>query len=176
VQTGSREFGFAIDKHLLLKLPAIRKIKEQNMKKLLTVVVALIFLLSACGTSAPAGSQGAIEISAPYANAAGAGENSAAYMNFTNTGAEADTLLKASCDAAMMTQVMETKMEGDVMSMSEISRIELPSKNTVGLKPGGYHIMLMGLMQELKEGTTINITLEFANASRITIEVPVKAP
>ena len=75
------------------------------MKKLLIVTLMLVFLLSACGTSAPADSQGGIEISAPYAHAAGMGETSAAYMSIKNSGGEADTLLKASCDAAMMVQV-----------------------------------------------------------------------
>ena len=146
------------------------------MKKLLIVTLMLVFLLSACGTAAPADSQGGIEISAPYAHAAGMGETSAAYMSIKNSGGEADTLLKASCDAAMMVQVMETKMENDVMSMGEIPGIELPAGGTVDLVPGGYHIMLMDLMQEMKDGTTITITLEFAKAGVVTVEVPVKAP
>ena len=62
------------------------------------------------------------------------------------------------------------------MSMGEIPGIELPAGGTVDLVPGGYHIMLMDLMQEMKDGTTITITLEFAKAGVVTVEVPVKAP
>jgi copper(I)-binding protein len=146
------------------------------MKKFLMVTLALVFLLSACGTSAPvAASQNGIEISGPFANVAAAGDNSAAYMSVKNTGAEADTLLKATCDAAMMVQVMETKIEGGVMSMAEVPGIDLPAGGTVELKSGSYHIMLMNLKQELKEGTSISITLEFAKAGKVTLEVPVKA-
>ncbi len=146
------------------------------MKKFLIVTFVLVFLLSACGTSAPADSQSGIEITAPYAHAAGMGENTAAYMRVRNTGAEADTLLKATCDAAMMVQVMETTMENDVMSMGEVPGIDLPAGSTVELKPGGYHVMLMNLVQEIKDGTTISVTLEFEKAGTITLEVPVKAP
>jgi copper(I)-binding protein len=153
------------------------KIKEYIMKKFLMVTLALVFLLSACGTSAPVAAQkGGIEITAPFANAAAAGDNSAAYMSIKNTSAEADILLKATCDAAMMVQVMETKIEGGIMSMAEVPGIDLPAGGTVELKSGSYHIMLMNLKQELKEGTSISITLEFAKAGKVTLEVPVKAP
>jgi copper(I)-binding protein len=144
------------------------------MKKFLTVTLALAFLLSACGTSAPAAPKSTIEIFAPFARAAGVGENTAAFMIIKNNGAEADTLLKAYCDVAMMVQVMETKVNGDMMSMAEIPGIDLPAGGSVELKSGGYHVMLMGLKQELKDGTTISITLEFAKAGKIVLEVPVK--
>ena len=145
------------------------------MKSFLMVILILVFLLSACGTSAPAFSQGGIEITAPFAHAAGAGETTAAYMSIKNTAAEADTLLNASCDAAMMVQVMETMMEGDVMSMGDVPGIDLPAGSIVELRSGSYHIMLMDLKQELKEGSTISITLEFEQAGKITLEVPVLA-
>ncbi len=145
------------------------------MKKFLLGSLVLVFLLSACGTSAPTISKGAIEISAPFANAVGVGENSAAFMSIKNNGSEADTLFKASCDAAMMVTIMDSKMEGDVMSMSDVTGIEMPAGSTVELKSGGYHIMLMDLKQELKAGSTISITLEFAKAGKITLDVPVNA-
>ncbi|MCX6056911.1 MAG: copper chaperone PCu(A)C [Chloroflexi bacterium] len=145
------------------------------MNKFLLGSLVLVFLLSACGTSAPMASKGAIEITASFANAVGVGENSAAFMSIKNNGSEADTLLKASCDAAMMVTIMDSKMEGDVMSMSDVSGIEMPAGSTVELKSGGYHIMLMDLKQELKAGSTISITLEFAKAGKITLDLPVNA-
>ncbi len=145
------------------------------MKNILVGLLVLSFLLSSCGNATPTISKGVVEVLAPFANEAGAGENTAAFMSIKNSGAEADTLLKASCDAAMMVQVMETKIENDVMSMGEVSGIDLPAGNTVELKSGSYHIMLMDLKQELKVGSTISITLEFAKAGKITLDVPVKA-
>ena len=146
------------------------------MKKILMVTLTLTLLLSACGASAPADSGGSVEISTPYAHAADAGGSSAAYMSIKNTGVETDTLLKAFCEAAMMVQVMESKMENDVMSMGEISGIDIPAGSIVELKPGGYHIMLMELPQPLMDGSTITVTLEFEKAGKMTVEVPVKAP
>ncbi|MBI5352951.1 MAG: copper chaperone PCu(A)C [Chloroflexi bacterium] len=143
------------------------------MKKILKYMFALIFLISACGRSTPAGIQDSIEISVPYAHAAGAGETTAVYMVIKNNGTQADRLISASCDAAMMTQTMESSMEGDVMSMGDVPVIELPAGGTVELKPGGYHIMLMDLMKELKAGSTIRLTLEFEKAGKMTLEVPV---
>jgi copper(I)-binding protein len=146
------------------------------MKKFLMVKFALVLLLSACGTPAlPAAPKTGMEITAPFAKAAGTGENTAAFMSIKNTGSEGDTLLKATCDAAMMVQIMETKVSGDAMSMAEVPGIDLPAGSTVELKSGGYHIMLMNLKQELKEGTAISITLEFAKAGSVTLEVPVQA-
>jgi copper(I)-binding protein len=145
------------------------------VKYIFVLVMILVFLLSACGTSALAGTQGGIEISTPFAHAAGAGETTAAYMLIKNTGAEADKLISVSCDAAMMTQAMESKMEGDVMSMSDVSVIALPAGGTVELKSGGYHIMLMDLMKELKAGDTISLVLKFEKAGKMTLDVPVLA-
>jgi copper(I)-binding protein len=145
------------------------------MKKYLVFVMMLVFLLSACGTSAPAATQGGIEISTPFAHAAGIGETTAAYMIIKNTGADADKLISVSCDAAMMTQAMESKMEGDVMSMSDVPVIDLPAGGTVELKSGGYHIMLMDLAKELKAGDTISLVLEFEKAGKMTLNVPVLA-
>jgi len=135
----------------------------------------LTFLLSACATPAPAETQGSIEISTPYAHAADVGETTAAYMLIKNTGADADKLISVSCDAAMMTQAMQSSMEGDVMSMGDVPIIDLPAGKTVELKSGGFHIMLMELTQELKAGDTISLTLEFEKAGKMTIEVPIKA-
>jgi periplasmic copper chaperone A len=145
------------------------------VKKFFVLVMTLAFLLSACGTSAPAGAQGGIEISTPFAHAAGTGETTAAYMIIKNTGAEADKLISVSCDAAMMTQAMESKMEGDVMSMGDVPVIDLPAGGTVELKSGGYHIMLMELTKELKAGDTISLVLEFEKAGKMTLNVPVLA-
>jgi len=146
---------------------------ENSMKKILIHMFALIFLVSACGTSTLTDVQESIVILAPYAHAAGAGETTAVYMVIKNNGAQADRLISATCDAAMMTQAMESSMEGDVISMGDIPVIELPAGSSVELNPGGFHIMLMDLTQELKAGSMIRLTLEFEKAGKMTLEVPV---
>lgn len=147
------------------------------MKKYLMVIMVLLFLLFACASAEPAFSQAGLEIYAPFAHTAGTGETTAVYMKIKNNGPEADALLKASYDGAVSVEIMESMMmAGDVMSMGSVPVIDLPARSTVELKSGGYHIMLMDLKQELKEGSTITMTLEFMKAGKLKLEVPVKTP
>jgi copper(I)-binding protein len=61
-----------------------------------------------------------------------------------------------------------------MMGMRPIERLEIPAGGTVELKPGGYHIMLIQLVQELKVGDKIEITLTFEKAGDVTITAEVR--
>jgi copper(I)-binding protein len=74
---------------------------------------------------------------------------------------EAASLVGAASPAAKTVEVHEMKMDGNVMRMRAVSAIELPAMKNVELKPGGYHIMLMGLTQPLKAGEKVPLTLRF---------------
>lgn len=76
-----------------------------------------------------------------------------------------------------MAEIHEMSMDNNVMKMREVESIVLPAGKTVELKPGGYHIMLMQLKQQVKEGDEIDLTLtvETADKKRETIEVKAKA-
>jgi copper(I)-binding protein len=65
-------------------------------------------------------------------------------------------------------------MGGGEMSMRPVEFIDVPAGTTVELKPGGYHIMLIDLVQPLEAGTTLQLTLVFEQAGEITIDVPVQ--
>jgi copper(I)-binding protein len=67
----------------------------------------------------------------------------------------------------------DTAMSG-AMTMKEVESIELPKGETVELKPGGYHIMLMELVKPLEVGQKIKVTLTFENAEAITVEAEVR--
>jgi copper(I)-binding protein len=88
-------------------------------------------------------------------------------------------LVAVSSPAARVAEVHEMVMQGDVMAMRAIEALELPAGKTVELKPGGHHLMLMGIDQPLKAGETVPLTLtvEGKDGKRETIElkVPVKA-
>jgi len=89
-------------------------------------------------------------------------------------------LVSVSSPWAGMAQVHEMSMQGSVMKMREVGGgLVLPPGKTVELSPGGYHVMLMGLKQQLKAGEMVPITLvvEDNDATRETIElkVPVRA-
>jgi copper(I)-binding protein len=85
-------------------------------------------------------------------------------------------LVEASSPVAGVVEVHEMVMEKDVMKMRAVKGLDLPAGKTVELKPGGYHVMLMDLKQQMKEGDTVPLTLvvEGKDKKRSTIEV--KAP
>jgi copper(I)-binding protein len=101
----------------------------------------------------------------------------AGFMIITNTGAEADTLVKATAEITPTVQLHEMKMENDVMKMAEVAGgIPLPAGATVELKPGGLHVMFMGLSALPKEGDVLKGTLTFEKAGTVDVQYVVKAP
>lgn len=63
---------------------------------------------------------------------------------------------------------------GGTMSMREVDEIMIPAKSTVKLEPGGYHIMLLDLVEPLKTGSTVKVTLEFESGKTQTVKAVVK--
>jgi periplasmic copper chaperone A len=61
-----------------------------------------------------------------------------------------------------------------MMGMREIPSIEIPAGGTVALVPGGLHIMLLDLVEDLEPGTTFELTLEFERAGPVTVSVDVR--
>lgn len=105
------------------------------------------------------------------------GMNSAVYMVLTNPGSAADRLLSASADVAKAVEVHESIMDGDVMRMQQLTDgIEIPANGQVELKPGGLHIMLIGLNRDLNPGETFPVTLQFESAGAVTVEAEVRQP
>lgn len=146
-------------------------------KSVFFLVVILILAMSACTPAAkPAASVGSLDIISPYIRTGMAEGNTAAFMVIRNNGAEADQLIKAECKGVMMTEIHETKMVDQVMKMSPVDAVEVPAKGEVELKPGGYHVMLMGLMKELKEGEEMPVTLTFAKAGSVELILKARKP
>lgn len=89
------------------------------------------------------------------------------------------TLVGFSAAEAPVAELHEMKMEGDVMRMRALKALPLPAGQTVSLKPGGHHLMLMGLKAPLATGTTVRLTLQLRTEDgRVlsqAVEVPVKA-
>jgi copper(I)-binding protein len=63
---------------------------------------------------------------------------------------------------------------GSMLGMQRVDRVEIPAGGTVELKPGGYHIMLIGLTRELQVGEQIEITLTFEKAGEVTVTAEVR--
>jgi hypothetical protein len=88
-------------------------------------------------------------------------------------------LIEASSPVAGVVEIHEMAMENNVMRMRAVNALALPAGRAVELKPGGYHVMLMDLKQQMKEGEVVPVTLVVESAGkRETIEVKaaVRAP
>lgn len=117
-----------------------------------------------------------ITVQDPFARAsAGMAETGAAFMKLSNASAVNDQLVAASTPVSAKAELHDHIKEGDIMRMRQVPSIEVPAGGTVALQPGGLHIMLMGLKQPLREGETFPLTLTFAHAGAVTVEVPVKS-
>lgn len=94
-----------------------------------------------------------------------------AFMKITS--AQGGKLVAVESPVAGVVEVHAMSMQGDVMSMHAVPDLALPPGRTVDLKPGGYHVMMMGLKQALKAGDVVPLTLviEGKDGKRETIEV-----
>lgn len=136
-----------------------------------------VFLVSNTGVQAGEHMSGDIIVSNPWARAsAGSAKNGAAYMELVNNGHMADKLVAAESNVAKRTELHTHTMKAGVMSMGPVKAIEVSPGEPSVLRPGGLHIMMMGLKAPLKMGDTFPITLVFEKAGKITVQFKVAGP
>ena len=101
--------------------------------------------------------------------------SSGAFMHIT--AATDSKLVEVKSPAAKTVQIHESKMENDVMSMQAVPSIALPAGKTVNIEPEGYHVMLIDLVGQIKEGDNVPLTLivEDSKGSKESIEVQAQA-
>jgi copper(I)-binding protein len=145
------------------------------MSRLATLALAIISVIAMVGL-AGCGSGGSITVTDAWARPSmGMDRAGAAYMVIENTGEEGDVLLGAASPAAATVEVHETVAGGDgTMSMQPIGSLDIAPGDTVSLEPGGYHIMLIELTDELVVGDTIEITLTFETAGEVKVSAEVR--
>ncbi len=151
--------------------------------------LALLASLTACQTDAPdadaltpeattaeasGAATGPVSVSDPFVTAAPAGGTGGVFMTLIG-GADSDTLVDARSAVAERVEVHETYDAGDGMrGMRQVENgIPVPSGETVDLAPGGYHVMLLGLADEIAVGDTLDIEAVFARAGAVQVRVPV---
>ena len=116
---------------------------------------------------------GSLTISGAFARAsAGMAKAGGGFMKIMNEG-EADKLLSAASDVADRTELHTHIKDGDVMRMREVDHIDVPAGGHVELKPGGYHVMFIGLKAPLKEGESVPVQLTFEKAGQVSVTVKV---
>ena len=133
------------------------------------LVVAACFVVAS-----PALAQtGKLEVSDAWARATPAkAENGVAYLTIRTP--TPDRLVSVSSPVAKKAELHTMEMAGMVMKMRPLAGLDIPAGQSVTLKPGGEHIMLMGLNGPLREGQSFPLTLTFAKAGAREVTVPVE--
>lgn len=99
---------------------------------------------------------------------------SAAFMTLTNNANTDLAVLSAESSVAKAVELHNNTMSDGKMKMRQVNQIDLPANQTTELKPGGLHVMLIGLNKALVEGETIDLTLNFSDGSSEALEIPIQ--
>jgi periplasmic copper chaperone A len=140
------------------------------MRAILPILIAALALPA---TAAPS----RLSVSDAWSRPA-TGVNGAGFMTLTNRGSNAESLVAASSPAAARVEIHATSLSGGMASMEKLASVPVPAGGEVTFKPGGKHLMLMGLKRPLKPGDRFPITLTFASGAKVeaTFSVGVSAP
>jgi len=143
------------------------------MKRLMT---AIFMTLAAAGTVRADHHMPATGVTATDAWARatpGAARAGAAFLTLTNHGTKARRVVGALSEVADRAELHTHVMDGSVMRMRKLDGLDLPPGKSVTLKPGGHHVMLMGLRAPLTEGGRFAVTLVLADGEKIPVAVTV---
>ena len=155
---------------------------------LLAFLLVLSTILTAC---APAPEGVHIEVEDAWVRAAPAmpmtasdtsggtpmgGNNSAAYMVIRNTGKESDTLLSVQADVSEVVELHTSQTKNGVTMMSAVENMVVPDRGKIELKPGGLHIMLIKIKQDLVAGEKVILTLVFEKSGEVQVEAEIREP
>mgnify|MGYP001057926467 FL=1 len=161
--------------------------------RLASMILLVTVALAGCGASegpsiqvtdvwarpamAGGGMESAGESESGVGQGMGAAGTGAVFMQLVNGGREADRLIGARTEVAEVVEIHETRMEGDVMTMQMLEEgLEVPPQSTVPLEPGGYHVMLIGIKQNLEPGDRFEVELQFEKSGTKDIQVEVRQP
>jgi hypothetical protein len=140
------------------------------MKSKLIRGVLVCALFAVAGTAAAQ----VVEVKDPWARATAPGQKAGGvFMQLKSPGGGA--LVAAESPAANVVEIHEMAMEGNVMRMRAIPKLDLPAGQTVELKPGGYHVMLIDLKAPLKKGDMVPVKLKVQGKDGKPAEIEVKA-
>ena len=119
--------------------------------------------------------KGNIEVRHPWTRATPPGaEVAAGYLEIRNTGKEPDRVIGASTPAAERVELHMTASEKGVMKMREVTSVEAPARKRQVLRPGGTHLMIVGLKKPFVKGQRIPLTLRFERAGDVHVELEVQ--
>lgn len=139
------------------------------------LAIAALSVNAASPTFAEGYKVGKLTVNQPWARPSiGNIGNSAAFMAVTNAGGQDDILVSVATPIARNAELHNHIMEGNVMKMRRVKDgITVPANGSAELKPGGLHVMLLGLNRKVGVGDSFPMTLTFSKAGEIAVEVKV---
>jgi periplasmic copper chaperone A len=141
------------------------------MRRFSLFTLALVLALSAAPTLAQEFKAGDIVVEKPWARATPKGaEVGSGYLVIQNKGAAPDRLTGGTADFATV-EVHQMKSENGVSQMRQLKDgLNIPAHGSVGLSPGGYHLMFTHLTHPLTKGESVKATLNFEHAGPVEVE------
>jgi len=146
------------------------------MNRTALIIAALSAALATSPALAHDYTVGSLKIDHPWARATPKGASvGGGYMKITNSGTAPDRLVGGSTDISDSFEVHEMKMEDGVMKMRPVANgLEIKPGQTVSLDPSGYHVMFVGLNEQLMQGGHFKATLQFANAGKVDVDFTIE--
>lgn len=140
-------------------------------------VVPAFLTLMAAPASAHSFKVGDLSIAHPWTRQTAPGQsNGGGFMAIANSGKGADRLVGGSSPAAAKVEIHTMSMDGGVMRMRPVKEgLAIPAGGKLELKPGGYHIMLIGLKAPLERGKLVPLILKFEKAGATTVDLKVES-
>ncbi len=118
-----------------------------------------------------------ISVHAPWARLMPPGQpNTAAFMLLENASEEDIVLVAARSPASEVVELHTHIQDEGMMRMREVARIDVPAGGQTELRPGGLHVMLIGLVEPLAPAVAVAITLVFADGSTLELHAPTRHP
>lgn len=137
----------------------------------ITFILSMALLASACAEPPE------LSIENAWARPAFQGDNGAVYLVINNRTDQGDGLIGADSYIANLTEIHLNKMDPQgTMTMERQDLVGIPANEVVELAPGGLHIMLVDLLQDLNVGDKFELTLMFQRSGDIQVEVEVRQP
>ncbi|MCE3231615.1 MAG: hypothetical protein K0R52_1543 [Alphaproteobacteria bacterium] len=144
------------------------------LKKIVPLFLCAMGIISGIADACPPVKIGTLSIEHPWVRPS-TGPNTAAYLTITNMSQDPDKLIRAECPDATAVELHNHIEEDGVMKMRPVPFIEI-GKDPVELKPGGLHIMLMGLKDSFQGKGSVPLTLHFEKAGKVDVNFSVKIP
>jgi copper(I)-binding protein len=149
------------------------------MKSISRASAALLAVLLTAGAAAAAGqtvTAGSLVIANPWTDATPPGAPTATgYVTITNHGSTPDRLVGVSSPLANTGELHQMSVANGIASMHPIDGIDIPAGATLTLTPTTFHMMFVTLMQPLKQGSEMPVTLRFQKAGSVEVSLQVLA-